>query len=109
MYGVVGTERMFFNQFCSEIEKNLVHGDDVVIGGPMGLEAGDEDLSLFRGECVFTLAAGDGALKFDPSKLGQKENVVFGRGGDTVDPRGADFWDVPFGNRAGVEKVVIYH
>ena len=109
MYGVIGTERMFFDEFCGEIEKGLIYGDDVVVGGPMSLELGTEDLRLFRGEGVFTLAAGDGALKFNPSKLGQKENVVFGRGGDTVDPRGVDFWDVPFGNRASVEKVVIYH
>ena len=100
---------MFFNQFCGEIEKSLVHGDDVVIGGPMGLEAGAEDLSLFTGECVFTLAAGDGALKFNPSKLAKEQGVFGDWIGDGVDPGGADFWDVPFGDRAGVEKVVIYH
>ena len=75
----------------------------------MGSETGAENLRLFRGEGVFSLATREGALKFDPGELGQEENVVFGGGGDTVDPGGADFWDVPFGNRAGVEEVVVYH
>jgi len=49
LYCVVGTERMFFDEFCGEIKKGLVYNDDVIIGGPMDLETGAEYLRLFKG------------------------------------------------------------
>jgi len=49
------------------------------------------------GECAFTLAAGDGALKFAPSKLAEEQGVFGGGVRDAVNPGSADFWDVPFG------------